>query len=256
MRWSNLFVIFRREVRDQIRDRRTLFMIFVLPILLYPILGLGVSKFAIALEQKAAGGGRRRNRILAESASAFERRGRRIQPALFDHPTEAERLLVRVEPATSAWTDPRVREHAIREGDAAAIMLIPRDLPAQLQRDNNGEIDIPIQYNSVDEPSQITYLRLKELIFRWRKSIVDARLKRDQKTQSYAEPIQVKAIDVATAQETGSVLWSRLFPFLLVMMSLDRGLLSGRRPLRRRERARDDGNAVDQSGEPIRDCPG
>ena len=52
MRWSNLFIIFRREVRDQIRDRRTLFMIFVLPILLYPILGIGVTKFAMALEQK------------------------------------------------------------------------------------------------------------------------------------------------------------------------------------------------------------
>ena len=39
MRWSNVLVIFRREVRDQVRDRRTLFMIFVLPILLYPILG-------------------------------------------------------------------------------------------------------------------------------------------------------------------------------------------------------------------------
>ena len=45
-------MIFRREVRDQIRDRRTLFMIFVLPILLYPILGIGMVQFAAALEQK------------------------------------------------------------------------------------------------------------------------------------------------------------------------------------------------------------
>ena len=52
MRWSNVFVIFRREVRDQIRDRRTLFMIFVLPILLYPILGIGVVQFSAAFEQK------------------------------------------------------------------------------------------------------------------------------------------------------------------------------------------------------------
>ena len=59
-------------------------------------------------------------------------------------------------------------------------MVIPPDLPAQLQRDNENEIDIPIQYNSVDEPSQITYLRLRELLERWRKSIVDSRLKRDQ----------------------------------------------------------------------------
>lgn len=52
MRWSNVAVIFRREVRDQIRDRRTLFMIFVLPILLYPLLGLGAIKFAASLEEK------------------------------------------------------------------------------------------------------------------------------------------------------------------------------------------------------------
>ena len=44
MRWSTISVIFRREVRDQLRDKRTLFMIFVLPILLYPILGIGMVK--------------------------------------------------------------------------------------------------------------------------------------------------------------------------------------------------------------------
>ena len=97
-------------------------------------------------------------------------------------------------------------------------MIIPRDLPEQLLREK--EIDIPIKYNSVDEPSQITYLRLKEVLSRWRKSIVAGRLKRDQKTESYTEPIQVKAEDVATASEVGGSIWSRLFPFLLVMMSL------------------------------------
>ena len=52
MRWSNLFVIFRREVLDQIRDRRTLFMIFVFPILLYPILGYGIIQATAAREKK------------------------------------------------------------------------------------------------------------------------------------------------------------------------------------------------------------
>ena len=39
MRWSIIRLIWLRELRDQLRDRRTLFMIAVLPILLYPILG-------------------------------------------------------------------------------------------------------------------------------------------------------------------------------------------------------------------------
>jgi sodium transport system permease protein len=40
MNWSNVLLILQREIRDQLRDRRTLFMIFVLPILLYPFMGI------------------------------------------------------------------------------------------------------------------------------------------------------------------------------------------------------------------------
>ncbi len=40
MNWSNVRLILSREIRDQLRDRRTLFMIVVLPILLYPLLGM------------------------------------------------------------------------------------------------------------------------------------------------------------------------------------------------------------------------
>src|SRR5438477_10102380 len=40
MNWKNVRLVLVREVRDQLRDRRTLFMIFVLPLLLYPLLGL------------------------------------------------------------------------------------------------------------------------------------------------------------------------------------------------------------------------
>ncbi len=48
MNWSNVKLIFVREVRDQLRDRRTLFTIAVLPLLLYPLLGMSflqVSQF-------------------------------------------------------------------------------------------------------------------------------------------------------------------------------------------------------------------
>lgn len=47
MRWSIVRLIWGRELRDQLRDRRTVFMIVVLPLLLYPILGFGVLQFAL-----------------------------------------------------------------------------------------------------------------------------------------------------------------------------------------------------------------
>lgn len=47
MTWRNIKLILLREVRDQLRDRRTLFMVLVLPVLLYPGLGIGMLQMAM-----------------------------------------------------------------------------------------------------------------------------------------------------------------------------------------------------------------
>jgi sodium transport system permease protein len=52
MRWSIIRLIWARELRDQLRDRRTLFMIAVLPVLLYPVAGFGVMQLAVGFLNK------------------------------------------------------------------------------------------------------------------------------------------------------------------------------------------------------------
>src|SRR5262249_11095646 len=106
----------------------------------------------------------------------------------------------------------------IHPGGVSAVMRIPPDVAERLLRD--GDVKIPITYNSVDEPSQITYLRLREMLARWKERIVQVRLQRDRKSEDYAEPVRVVAQGVATPSEVGGSVWSRLFPFLLVIMAL------------------------------------
>ncbi len=48
MRWSIIRLIWLRDLKDQLRDRRTVFMIAVLPVLLYPLAGLGMLLVASA----------------------------------------------------------------------------------------------------------------------------------------------------------------------------------------------------------------
>lgn len=52
MNWKNIKLIFHREVRDQLRDRRTLFMITILPVLLYPMLGLGIVEMMLTFSEQ------------------------------------------------------------------------------------------------------------------------------------------------------------------------------------------------------------
>lgn len=52
MSWKNIRLVFLREVRDQLRDRRTLFMITILPVLLYPMLGLGIVEMMLTFSEQ------------------------------------------------------------------------------------------------------------------------------------------------------------------------------------------------------------
>ncbi|MCA9039438.1 MAG: ABC transporter permease subunit [Planctomycetaceae bacterium] len=52
MNWRNIRLIFMREVRDLLRDRRTLFMVFMMPLLLYPALGIGMAQMMLSYREK------------------------------------------------------------------------------------------------------------------------------------------------------------------------------------------------------------
>ncbi len=54
MNWTTIFLIWQREIRDQLRDRRMLFMMFVLPLLLYPLMGLSFLQLAQFLQDHPA----------------------------------------------------------------------------------------------------------------------------------------------------------------------------------------------------------
>lgn len=51
MTWKNIRLILLREVRDQLRDRRTLFLVLVLPLILYPGLAIGMLQMAMYLNE-------------------------------------------------------------------------------------------------------------------------------------------------------------------------------------------------------------
>jgi sodium transport system permease protein len=218
MRWPIILHIFRREVRDQLRDRRTLFMIFVLPILLYPILGIGITQLSVAFEQKP------RTVVLVGAESLppeppllnKERDG--FDPELFDAPSETRLLRVQAVRAVAAWADPASRRAALRDVAADAAVLVPRDVREQLG--SQGKVRFEILYNSANEASRSSYRLVREVLENWNARVLKRRLERDKKPEGYATPVEVKGEDVATRAEAGSNLWARLFPFLLVMMSL------------------------------------
>ncbi len=242
IRWSNVLVIFQREVRDQIRDRRTLFMVFVLPILLYPLLGIGTAKLAELMQEQSrkvvlvggewlpGPGGEVPVSGLVAGVGVLgatgppalppllnaERNG--FNPRLFDVPSDASKLEVEVVPSNHMLRDSAARRGSLKSGLADAIVVIPEDLQSRLR--DLDSLSIPIYFNSADEQSQLTYMRVDRVLERWKSLIVQQRLTADSKPKGYTEPVKSEAVDVATRGEAGGSVWAKLFPFLLVMMAL------------------------------------
>ncbi len=225
VRWSHVWTIFRREVRDQVRDQRTLFMIFVLPVLLYPLIGLGAAKLADAFadrERKVVVVGADRlpaaNDLGFEAPPLLNASATRFNPALFDDPADSDRLIVRTAADAPPWNDTRKRRELLRAGEAEAVLIIPANVADTLRKQERAEL--PIAYNSADERSQLTYLRVSRVLDRWNELIREQRRVREGKPEGATEPVRSEAQDVARAEESGGVVWSKIFPFLLVLMAL------------------------------------
>lgn len=94
MNGQRVRLIFSREILDQLRDRRTLFMIAVLPLILYPSLGLGMIQMTLLLREEA-------QQVLVVGAEHLPKpaliTGDRFAERWFESPEEAERLLVRTQ---------------------------------------------------------------------------------------------------------------------------------------------------------------
>lgn len=52
IQWKNIKLILMRELRDQLRDRRTLFMVAILPLLLYPAMGIGMVQMTVMFSEQ------------------------------------------------------------------------------------------------------------------------------------------------------------------------------------------------------------
>ena len=218
MRWSNVRVIFRRELRDQLRDRRTLFMILVLPMLLYPLLGIGSASLLGAFEQKprtvVVVGAER----LPEAPALLNGARDGFKAELLNVPGEADRLKVRVEPGASIWSEPAFRRVALRRHQADAVVLIPAGLRDDLLGNRTAQFEVG--YDGADERGDLAYRRVREVLENWGATVVRARLELDHKPPGYTRPVRVRGATVATAKEAGVSVWARLFPFLLVMMAM------------------------------------
>jgi sodium transport system permease protein len=242
MRWSIIRVIWMRELRDQLRDRRTLFMIAVLPILLYPLAGVGLMELAAGFSQKPQvvgvyGVENLTGNAVKEFPSLLERDpngGLQVASAYLDHPDEPaqlnrERQLLQIRALTAdvaeapAPDDFTAYRKPLDDRSVDLVVIVPADFLRRVQDDDHPSLFV-LDRDS-DEYSRAVNTRFTAILARWRKAIKEIRFGQLGIPYDFDDPFKIddpeRAKPAAERATTNLVaLMLRMFPFILVMWSL------------------------------------
>jgi sodium transport system permease protein len=260
MSWRNVRLIYAREIRDQLRDRRTLFMIAVLPLILYPLLGMSVfqlSQFLRKSEPKVLVIGSEQLASSEDVPPLFA--DGRFAADLFDDPQTSERIHIEfadrqaIEPASdeAAVEIPvadrlAAAEKRLKSGDVQVVLYFPPDFSRRLralraqiearqdQSDASGSerraepiapepIEVPqpqLYFNSGKEISRIAHMEIEQALGAWKTRIIRENLEASRVPINIARPFELKPHDVAELHQQRALLWSKVLPFVLFIWAL------------------------------------
>src|SRR5262245_9707724 len=159
MRWSIIRVIWLRELRDQLRDRRTVFMIVVLPLLIYPLGALG-------LMQIAPGFLPRQSTVAVAGVESLPRppfpalvAGEEDRFSLSLFPSEAEQTTLRVR-----LLDEDAARAALEAQQVDAVLLVPATFYREIDRDRSSALTL---LSRPDERSLVARARVHQVLGPW-----------------------------------------------------------------------------------------
>ena len=227
MKWANVKLIFQRELRDQLRDRRTLFMVAVLPLLLYPLMGMAFLQVAQFLREHP-------NKVWVIGAAALPPQppllqGERFAADLFPSLDNAELLQLDVSPSLPDNTADiaELAQRVLSSNQYDAVVYFPPQFAEQLEayqtRRNAGPLQPPrpeVYYSSAKDRSHVAYERVATLLERWRTAIVQQTLLQRDVPAAAATPFQVVNQDVAENVSRRAAMWSKILPFVLIVWAL------------------------------------
>ncbi|NLO96578.1 MAG: CPBP family intramembrane metalloprotease [Peptococcaceae bacterium] len=190
-RFQALLAIFKKEILDIFRDKRTLAIMILLPLILYPVILVVASQFSIMMMQS------REEKVL-DVAFAFP-----LEPRL-------ETLLKEQE---------SIYKLNLRDpGDPAQALAQKEILSYVTLEKTDGRDSFKIYYNSSDGDSRTASDRISMVLEDYKRLLTeDLLLKAGLAAESVLEPIAYQEIDTAGDNEKTGFFLGTILPFLMII---------------------------------------
>lgn len=202
MNWQSIRTVWLKELKDSLRDRRTLISMIVVPALVMPLLMVGVGTVMSKVMRKAR----------AEVPSVMVLGGE-------DSPA----VVAALKAEKTAQGEPRFRfvpagdyKHLISEKRLRAAVEIPAGFEAALQA---GEAStVTIYYYEGEIRSGLGYNALSEFFRNYREKTIEARLTERGLPATLVKPFEVKRQNVAPPEKVGGNLFGGFIPYIIIIL--------------------------------------
>ena len=189
--------IFRKELKDSMRDRRTLITMIIIPLLLFPLLMGITSKFMFSHMKEARG------KILD---IGLETRGnaQSFRQILLDR--EDVNIIENISEEEA--------QTLIKEDSLHAFILIAEQFDEQVSQLKTGEMTL---YIKATEDTEIEKRRIRGLIETYEETLLTERFAKLKLEESIIETIDLSEINLATTREIFADVIGGVLPILFIM---------------------------------------
>jgi len=195
-------LVWRKELLDILRDRRTIMAMIVVPLLVYPILMIVISQLGLSQMQK-----------IKESKARVAFVPRDVPPSLLKKLQSDSTIVI----IPSAHPD---ADLAARNLDA--VVEIPDGFEALLTTLDSTVVNVRVDL-SRDRGERMSE-RIRGFLVEWRDDLVAERLAERDLPPTFVKPFTVKVDNVAGEKKMGGSLIGRILPFFLVVMMMSGAL--------------------------------
>lgn len=199
MNRRNIAVVYRKELTDSLRDRRTVISMIVVPIFLMPVLTIFVGAVSASLI------GRARLQVPSVMVVGGED-SPQILAALRTFPD------VQVVPAASDYAQ-QIIDKKIR-----AAVEIPSDFDARIERGDTARVRIDMYQGEIN--SGFGADKLEKFFQDFRERTIRRRLDARRLPENLAEPILVEETNVAPPEKVSGVVLGGLIPYFVIILAL------------------------------------
>jgi len=199
MSMRNVGIVYRKELTEAIRDRRTVISAILVPLLLFPVLSVGFGSLAVALVGKAK-----------EEVPKVMLRGGEDSPAV----VEGLKKLgtIQIVPAAPDWKDQIINK------EVRAAVEIPAGFQSDVDHQKSDTVKISNYQGEMK--SEFATDKIETYMKEYRDKVVKERLAAKNLAETVLNPFEVKRENVAPEEKVSGAAFGGIIGYMVILLCM------------------------------------